>query len=141
MKARSGASKQIASYAIPHIRATRWPMAMSDHTVPAVSQLQVLLQRQESFHLGLNGLFEQPARPRTQKRGQRIVDLVGLAKVNNAVILVHGVALPRGGSGRFVAHLDTPPSSPRHHPVSAIARRRAIHVQRVAALRDRFAAA
>src|SRR5687768_18596084 len=66
-------------------------------------------------------LFEQPARPRTQKRRQRIVDLVGLAKVDNAVILVHGVSLPRGGSGRLVTHLDTSPSSPRHHPISAIA--------------------
>src|SRR3954469_25355479 len=98
------------------------PMTMPDQAVPAVGQLQVLLRRQESFHLGLNGLFEQPARSRPQKRGQRIVDRVGLAKVDNAAILVHGVSLPRGGSGRFVAYLDTPPSSPRHHPVSAIAR-------------------
>jgi hypothetical protein len=66
-------------------------------------------------------LFEQPARARPQKRRQRIVDLVGLAKVDNAVILVHGVSLPRGGSGRLVTHLDTSPSSPRHHPISAIA--------------------
>ena len=97
------------------------PMAMPDQAVPAIGQLQVLPRRQEGFHLGLDGLFEQPARSRPQKRRQRIVDLVGLAKVDNAVILVHGVSLPRGGSGRLVTHLDTPPSSPRHHPISAIA--------------------
>jgi hypothetical protein len=33
-------------------------MAMPDQPVPAIGQLQVLLRRQESFHLGRNGLFE-----------------------------------------------------------------------------------
>jgi hypothetical protein len=51
---------------------------MPDQAVPAIGQLQVLLRRQESFHL--NGLFEQPARARPQKRRQRIVDRLGLAK-------------------------------------------------------------
>jgi hypothetical protein len=40
---------------------------------------------------------------RSEKGRQRIIDLVGLAKANNAAILVHGVSLPRGGSGRLQA--------------------------------------
>ena len=40
------------------------------------------------------------------------------------VVLVHGVSLSRRGSGRLDTRLDTPPFSHRHHPVSAIARRK-----------------
>ncbi|MDI2078243.1 AAA family ATPase, partial [Bradyrhizobium sp. Mp27] len=36
--------------------------------------------------------------------------------------LGHGVSLSSRGSGRLVTRLDTPPSSHRHHPDSAIAR-------------------
>ena len=97
------------------------PMTMPDQPVPAVGQLQLLPGGQKGFHLGLDGLFEQPARSRAQEHGQRIVDLVRLRKPDNAAIFFHGVSLPRGGSGRLVTHLDTSPSSPRHHPVSAIA--------------------
>ncbi|MDI2078339.1 hypothetical protein QJT78_51875, partial [Bradyrhizobium sp. Mp27] len=35
--------------------------------------------------------------------------------------LGHGVSLSSRGSGRLVTRLDTPPSSHRHHPDSAIA--------------------
>ena len=73
------------------------PMAMPDQPVPAIGQLQVLPGGQEGRHLGFDGLLQQLAGSRSEKGRQGIIDLVGLAKPDNAGIFVHGVALPRGG--------------------------------------------
>jgi hypothetical protein len=76
------------------------PVTMPDQPVSAIGQLQVLPGGQKGRHLSFDGLFQQLACSRSEKGRQWIVDRIGLAKLDNAVILVHGVALPCGGSGR-----------------------------------------
>ncbi|WP_424579937.1 MULTISPECIES: IS21 family transposase [Bradyrhizobium] len=61
--------------------------------------------------------------------GQWIINRGRLTESKNIGSLGHGVSLSSRGSGRLVTRLDTPPSSHRHHPDSAIAREeyRAVH--------------
>ncbi|WP_283258622.1 restriction endonuclease [Bradyrhizobium japonicum] len=54
--------------------------------------------------------------------GQWIINRGRLTESKNIGSLGHGVSLSSRGSGRLVTRLDTPPSSHRHHPDSAIAR-------------------
>ncbi|WP_253582221.1 hypothetical protein [Bradyrhizobium japonicum] len=53
--------------------------------------------------------------------GQWIINRGRLTESKNIGSLGHGVSLSSRGSGRLVTRLDTPPSSHRHHPDSAIA--------------------
>ncbi|MDI2078398.1 hypothetical protein, partial [Bradyrhizobium sp. Mp27] len=50
-----------------------------------------------------------------------IINRGRLTESKNIGSLGHGVSLSSRGSGRLVTRLDTPPSSHRHHPDSAIA--------------------
>jgi hypothetical protein len=49
--------------------------------------------------------------------GQWMVDLAGLTTASNVAILVHGVLFSLRSSHKLDTRLDTPPISPRHHPV------------------------
>jgi hypothetical protein len=75
-------------------------MAMTNNSLAAVVQFQRRMLGQEGGDLGVNGLRQQPPRPGPQHLGQRIVDLIWLAKRDN-VILVHGVSLLSQGCGRL----------------------------------------
>ena len=66
-------------------------------------------------------LSEDAPRPLSGERRQRVVDLVALAKGQDAGRLAHGVSLHPEVLAGSHTRLDTPLSSDRHHPVSAIA--------------------
>src|SRR5437762_766261 len=94
---------------------------MPDNPVTAIGKLEILHRRKESLGLQFDRLCKQPPRAGAKDIRQWIIKLVGLTKANNVDSLVHGVSLSLRGSGRLVTRLDTPLSSNRHHPVSAIA--------------------
>ena len=88
-------------------------------TVETVRQLVYFVAEQDKVaalleltdQFGFDRLLQQLAGSRSEKGRQGIIDFFGLAKPDNAGIFVHGVALPRGGSGRRQA-----PTSLRHLP-------------------------
>src|SRR6266536_2408650 len=85
-----------------------------------IGKLQLLHRGEECLRLQLDSLRKKLPRTRSQDIGQWIVNLVRLTQRDNIAILVHGVSLSSRGSGRLDTRLDTPPISPRHHPVSRI---------------------
>ncbi len=94
-------------------------MPVANHAPATVGKNQLGVRRQERLELSLDRLGDQPARPRSQNIGERIIDRPFLSKGNDS-ILVHGVTLLPGGSGGFSTNPVTPPSSHRH-PVSRVA--------------------
>jgi hypothetical protein len=96
-------------------------VAVPDEPGPAIGKPPIGHPGQEGFGFRLDGLGEQAARSRAQHLGQRVVDHLRLRETDNGAILVHGVSLSWRGPGRLVTRLDTPPSSDRRHPASAIA--------------------
>jgi Flp pilus assembly pilin Flp len=93
---------------------------MPNDALAAFRQLEIGVRAQEGRELRLHRLLDQPLRARVQDFGERVVDFVFLAEGNN-FILGHGITLLLGGSGRLDTNPVTPPSSPRHHPLSRIA--------------------
>ena len=73
-------------------------MTMPDQPIVAIRQLQLLHRGQERRHFGFDGLLQKLAGSRPQKSCQQIIDLVGLTKLNNAVIFSHGIV--PGAKGR-----------------------------------------
>src|SRR4029079_5569115 len=100
---------------------SRRAVTMSHHAGAPVGQLQILHRGKKRLDFDLPVLRQKLPSTSSQNIGQWIVDIVGLTKGNNIASLVHGVSLPRGGSGRPAARLDPPPISFRHHPLSRIA--------------------
>src|SRR5271163_23773 len=96
-------------------------MTVPDNTVSSISKLEALHLGKKCLGFQLDSLCEQLSRSRSQDIGQGIINLVGVTKTNNIAILIHGVSLSLRGSGRLDTRLDTPPISPRHHPLSCIA--------------------
>ena len=101
------------------VRSGPWP-CRTNRARPSSSRRSAITG-QEGFGFRLDRLGQQAARSRAQDCGQRIIDHLGLPETDNGAILVHGVSLSWRGSGRLVTRLDTPPSSDRRHPASAIA--------------------
>ena len=64
---------------------------------------------------------EEAPRPLARGRRRRVVDLVALTEGPDADRSAHRRIAPPGGPGRLDTRHDTPPSSDRHHPGSAIA--------------------
>ena len=67
-------------------------MATTNNSLTALVQFQRRVPAKEGGELGVDGLRQQPPHPGTQHLGQRIVDLIWLAKRDN-VILVRDVSL------------------------------------------------
>ncbi len=95
-------------------------MTVPHQAISAIGKLQLLHRGEEYLRLHLDSLRKKLPRTESQDIGQWIVNLVGLTQRDNLAILVHGVSLSSRGSGRLDTRLDTPPISPRHHPVSRI---------------------
>ena len=75
-------------------------MPVANHALATVGKNQLGVRRQKCLELRLDRLGDQPARPRSQNFGERIIDRPFLSKGNDS-ILVHGVTLLPGGSGGF----------------------------------------
>ncbi|MHC2564673.1 hypothetical protein ACVIVD_006708 [Bradyrhizobium liaoningense] len=95
---------------------------MSDQTRSTVGQRQIGRAGQKRANLDLDRPGKQVPRAGTNDIGQWIINRGRLTESKNIGSLGHGVSLSSRGSGRLVTRLDTPPSSHRHHPDSAIAR-------------------
>ncbi|MHC2282144.1 hypothetical protein ACVME8_008787 [Bradyrhizobium diazoefficiens] len=76
---------------------------------------------QKRANLDLDRPGKQVPRAGSNDIGQWIINRGRLTESKNIGSLGHGVSLSSRGSGRLVTRLDTPPSSHRHHPDSAIA--------------------
>ncbi|MHC2648826.1 hypothetical protein ACVMHY_001405 [Bradyrhizobium barranii subsp. barranii] len=96
---------------------------MSDQARSTVGQRQIGRAGQKRANLDLDRPGKQVPRAGTNDIGQWIINRGRLTESKNIGSLGHGVSLSSRGSGRLVTRLDTPPSSHRHHPDSAIARR------------------
>jgi hypothetical protein len=105
----------------PGLEGTFRAMAVPDEPGAAVGEPPIGHPGQEGLGLRLDGSGEQAARSRAQRLAQRVIDHLGLRETDDGAILIHGVSLSWRGPGRLVARLDTPPSSDRRHPASAIA--------------------
>ncbi len=106
----------------PGLRQALRATAVPDHPLASVRQAHVLHSGQEGLGFRRHRLRQQPVGVAPQDGGQRAVDLVRLTERNNGGTARHRRIAPSGGSGRLVTRLDTPPLSPSHHPVSALAR-------------------
>ncbi|MHC2559202.1 hypothetical protein ACVIVD_001196 [Bradyrhizobium liaoningense] len=95
---------------------------MSDQARSTVGQRQIGRAGQKRANLDLDRPGKQVPRAGTNDIGQWIINRGRLTESKNIGSLGHGVSLSSRGSGRLVTRLDTPPSSHRHHPDSAIAR-------------------
>src|SRR5450432_3924403 len=96
---------------------------MTHQSVATIGQLQMLHTEKKNFGFQLDRARKKLPGSSLKNIRQWIVDLTGLTKANNVDNLVHGVSLSLRGSGRLDTRLDTPHSSNRHHPVSALAPR------------------
>ncbi|MHC2599282.1 transposase-like protein [Bradyrhizobium liaoningense] len=94
---------------------------MSDQARSTVGQRQIGRAGQKRANLDLDRPGKQVPRAGTNDIGQWIINRGRLTESKNIGSLGHGVSLSSRGSGRLVTRLDTPPSSHRHHPDSAIA--------------------
>src|SRR5450432_2254293 len=94
---------------------------MTHQSVATIGQLQMLHTEKKNFGFQLDRARKKLPGSSLKNIRQWIVDLTGLTKANNVDNLVHGVSLSLRGSGRLDTRLDTPHSSNRHHPVSALA--------------------
>jgi len=94
---------------------------MSDQARPTVGQRQIGRAGQKRANLDLDRPSKQVPRAGSNHVGQWIINRGRLTESKNIGSLGHGVSLSSRGSGRLVTRLDTPPSSHRHHPDSAIA--------------------
>src|SRR5476649_1146137 len=97
---------------------------MTHQSVATIGQLQMLHTGKKNFGFQLDRARKKLPGSSLKNIRQWIVDLTGLTKANNVDNLVHGVSLSLRGSGRLDTRLDTPHSSNRHHPVSALAHKR-----------------
>jgi hypothetical protein len=116
----------------PSLNQARWTVAVSHHALAPVRQPPILHHGQERLGFGLDGLGQQPAGAAPQDRRQRIIDRLRLTKGNNNAIAHRGVSLLWEVQAGFITRLDTPPFSPSHHPVSAIALRADVAADRLA---------
>src|SRR5471032_2168358 len=103
---------------------------MTHQSVATIGQLQMLHTGKKNFGFQLDRARKKLPGSSLKNIRQWIVDLTGLTKANNVDNLVHGVSLSLRGSGRLDTRLDTPHSSNRHHPVSALALNGAAAAQR-----------
>ncbi|MHC2749732.1 hypothetical protein ACVIWV_005186 [Bradyrhizobium diazoefficiens] len=94
---------------------------MSDQARSTVGQRQIGRAGQKRANLDLDRPGKQVPRAGSNDIGQWIINRGRLTESKNIGSLGHGVSLSSRGSGRLVTRLDTPPSSHRHHPDSAIA--------------------
>jgi hypothetical protein len=85
--------RDTATSPIPGLDLPFRPVPVANHTVPTVSQLQILHPGQKCLGLLLNSLRQQPACPGAQDLGQRIIKHIRLTKTNNNAIFLHGVSL------------------------------------------------
>src|SRR6266567_613126 len=99
---------------------SRGAVTVPHQAISAIGKLQLLHRGEEYLRLHLDSLRKKLPRTKSQDIGQWIVNLVGLTQRDNLAILVHGVSLSSRGSGRLETRLDTPPISPRHHPLFRI---------------------
>jgi hypothetical protein len=99
-------------------------MAMTHDPVAPIRQLQSLPQGDKGIDFRNQHLSQHSAGAFTSDFRQVIVGGLGLTERNDSDISRHGVSLLSGGSGRLDTRLDTPPSTKRRHPDSAIAQRR-----------------
>ncbi|MHC2564368.1 transposase-like protein, partial [Bradyrhizobium liaoningense] len=93
---------------------------MSDQARSTVGQRQIGRAGQKRANLDLDRPGKQVPRAGSNDIGQWIINRGRLTESKNIGSLGHGVSLSSRGSGRLVTRLDTPPSSHRHHPDSAI---------------------
>jgi hypothetical protein len=96
-------------------------MAMSHDAFPTVRQSAVSHRGEERIGFRFNSLGQQAPGAFSKNRLQRVLDGIGLTERDNTAITRHWRIGSFGSSGRLVTRLDTPPRSPRHHPVSPIA--------------------